>query len=126
MTAKHPFIFISSLIATMLVAGSLCAAQSDSNGISTLTGEIMDSLCAKAGSHDKMMQDMKSMGHDKSSCVAQCIRLGAKYVLYDSAKRAVYQLDDQEKAADFAGHKVRVSGTIEKNKIKIVEITRAD
>jgi len=126
MTTKRPFIFILSLIATMLVAGSLHAAQSDSSSISTLTGEIMDSLCAKAGSHDKMMQDMKSMGHDKSSCVAQCIRLGAKYVLYDSAKRAVYQLDDQEKAADFAGHKVRVSGTIEKNKIKIVEITRAD
>jgi hypothetical protein len=126
MTAKRSFICFSSLIATMLVAGSLCAAQSDSNSISTFTGEIMDSLCAKAGSHDQMMQDMKSMGHDKSSCSAQCVRLGAKYVLYDSAKRAVYQLDEQDKAAEFAGHKVRVSGTIEKKKIKIVEITRAD
>src|SRR5271170_5207339 len=111
MNAKHPFVRLSTLLATMLVAGFLYATQPDSNGASTFTGEIMDSLCAKDGSHDQMMHDMKSMGHDKSSCSVQCIRLGAKYVLYDSAKQAVYQLDDQEKAAEFAGRKVHVSGT---------------
>jgi hypothetical protein len=126
MSAKRHFIRISNLFAIILVAGSLYAAQSDSNLNSTFTGEIMDSLCAKAGSHDQMMEQMKSMGHDKSSCSAQCIRLGAKYVLYDSAKRAVYQLDDQEKAAEFAGHKVHISGTLEKTKIKIADIMKAD
>jgi hypothetical protein len=126
MADKHPFIRISTLLATMLVAGSLYATQSDSNVASTFTGEIMDSLCAKAGSHDQMMQDMKSMGHDKNSCSAQCVRLGAKYVLYDSAKRTIYQLDDQEKAGAFAGHKVRISGTLQKTKIKVAGIEGAD
>jgi hypothetical protein len=123
MSAKHPFLRIANLLAIILVTGSMYAAQSDSNNTSTFTGEIMDSLCAKAGSHDQMMHDMKSMGPDKSSCSAMCIRLGAKYVLYDSAKQAIYQLDDQDKAAEFAGHKVQVSGTLQKMKIKVANIS---
>jgi hypothetical protein len=123
MRATHPFLRIANLLAIIFVTGSLYAAQSDSNNISTFTGEIMDSLCAKAGSHDQMMHDMKSMGPDKSSCSAQCIRLGAKYVLYDSSKQAIYQLDDQDKAAEYAGHKVQVSGTLQKMKIKVTNIS---
>jgi hypothetical protein len=126
MNAKGYSIRISNLFAILLMAGSLPASPAQSNGASTFTGEIMDSLCAKNGSHDKMMQDMKSMGNDKNSCSTQCIRLGAKYVLYDSSKRAIYQLSDQGKATEFAGHKVRVSGTLEKTKIKVADITRAD
>lgn len=123
MSTKRPFLRIANLLAIMIMTGSMYATQSDSNNISTITGEIMDSLCAKAGSHDQMMHDMKSMGSDKSSCAAQCIKLGAKYVLYDSAKQATYQLDDQDKAAEFAGHKVQVSGTLQKMKIKVARIT---
>jgi len=126
MIAKRSFILISHFFATMLMAGSLLAGQPDANGASSFTGEIMDSLCAKNGSHDQMMQDMKSMGHDKASCAVQCVRLGAKYVLYDPAKRTVYQLDDQDKAAEFAGQKVRVSGTLQKTKIKVADIGRAN
>jgi hypothetical protein len=126
MSAKHPFHRIASLLAIMLVTGSLYAGQSDSSNTSTFTGEIMDSLCAKAGSHDQMMHDMKSMGPDKASCTAMCIRLGAKYVLYDSAKQAIYQLDNQDKASEFAGRKVQVSGTLQKTKIKVANISAAN
>ena len=126
MNAKRPSLKIAHLFAILLMAASAYASPPELNGASTFTGEIMDSLCAKNGSHDKMMQDMKSMGHDKSSCSAQCVRVGAKYVLYDSAKQQIYQLNDQEKAAEFAGHKVHVSGTLEKMKIKVANITRAD
>jgi hypothetical protein len=124
MTARRSFIHISTLLATIFVVGFLFAGQSDRNGISTFTGEITDSICAKNGSHDQMMQEMKSMGNDKASCSVQCLRLGAKYVLVDSAKGAVYQLDNQDKAAEFAGLKVRVSGTVQKNKIKVADIAR--
>jgi hypothetical protein len=126
MTAKNGFIRISSLLLTMLVALSLCAAQADSNAVSTFTGEIMDSLCAKVGSHDQMMQDMKSMGKDKTTCSAKCIQLGAKYVLFDSSRKAIYELDDQDKAEKFAGHKVRVSGALQKKKIRVSSIEAAD
>lgn len=113
-------------LGTMLVATSLYATQTDSNISSIFTGEIMDSLCAKAGSHDQMMQDMKSMGRDGNSCSVKCIQLGGKYVLYDSSKRIIYELDDQEKAGEFAGHKVRVSGALQKKKIKIAHIEAAN
>jgi hypothetical protein len=126
MNAKRASIRIAHLFPILLMAASVYAAPPELNGASTFSGEIIDSLCAKNGSHDKMMQDMKSMGPDKNSCSAQCIKVGAKYVLFDSAKQATYQLNDQDKAAEFAGHKVHVSGTLEKMKIKVASITRAD
>jgi hypothetical protein len=113
---------IRHFLVPILLAGSVYATQADSNIPSTFTGEVMDSLCAKAGSHDQMMQDMKSMGTDKKSCSVKCIQLGAKYVLYDSAKRSVYELDNQDKAGEFAGQKVRVSGTLQKKKLKVEKI----
>lgn len=86
----------------------------------------MDSLCAKDGTHDGMMEQMKSMGRDKATCALKCSQLGAKYVLFDPAKKEVYGLDDQEKAEAFAGKKVRVSGTLQKNKIKVESIGSVD
>ncbi len=40
--------------------------------------------------------------------------MGGKFVLYDSAKKATYQLDDQEKPKEFARQKVKVTGTYDK------------
>jgi|SRR5579872_780247 len=100
--------------------------HADDKGASVFTGEIMDSLCAKEGSHDKMMDEMKSMGRDKQTCAQKCVQLGAKYVLFDPEKKAVYALDDQDKAASFAGQKVRVKGTLEKKKIRVSSIESAN
>ena len=125
MTIKNTFILVLPLLFAVLAAGSLCSAQSDSNTSSTFSGEIMDSLCAKAGSHDQMMKDMKSMGKDKMTCSAKCIQLGAKYVLFDSTNKSIYELDDQTKAEQFAGQKVRVSGALQKRKIKVASIEAA-
>jgi len=88
----------------------------------TFSGEIMDDLCAKYKSHDKMMQQMKSMTSDPAMCTKRCIQLGAHYVLYDRQKDAIYKLDNPQKAEPFAGKTVRISGTLEKNKIKIASI----
>jgi hypothetical protein len=104
----------------------LYATQPDSNAASIFTGEVTDSLCAKAGSHEPMMQEMKSMTHDKATCSAKCVQLGGKYVLYDSGNKTIYQLDDQDKAAKFAGHNVRISGTVQKKKIKVASIEATD
>jgi hypothetical protein len=111
------------LLSTPLLALPLCAGQS---GLQVFTGEVMDSLCAKNGSHDEMMDEMKSMGRDKATCTQKCIQLGGKYVLYDAAKKTVYNLDDPDKVEAFAGRKVRVSGTLEKNKIRVSSVQAAD
>lgn len=70
----------------------------------SFTGEIMDSNCAKTGAHNPKMGDAKT-------CTDACVKGGAKYVLYNSSTKAIYQLDDQSKPKDFSGQKVKVSGT---------------
>ena len=87
------------------------------------TGEIMDSSCAKTGSHEAMEKEHK-MGHDAKVCTTQCVKNGgAKYVLYMNKK--AYELDDQTKPEAFAGQKVKVSGKMEKGKIHVDNIEAA-
>jgi hypothetical protein len=117
---------IPYLLSSILIATCLYAAPPDSNVTTIFTGEVTDSLCAAAGSHEPMMQQMKSMSHDKATCSAKCVQLGAKYVLYDSGNKTIYALDNQEKAANFAGHNVRISGTLQKKKIKVASIEATD
>jgi hypothetical protein len=110
------------LFLTAPLMGAQPKAQTGMADAQTFSGEIMDALCAKDGTHEKMMAEMKNMGRDKNSCATMCARLGSKYVLYDSSKKAIYSLDDQGKAEAFAGQTVRVLGTLEKSKIKIESI----
>ncbi|MGA9509088.1 MAG: DUF5818 domain-containing protein [Candidatus Sulfotelmatobacter sp.] len=110
------------LFLTAPLMGAQPKAQSGTANAQGFAGEIMDSLCAKNGSHDEMMDQMKSMGRDKKTCVMKCVQLGAKYVLFDASKKTIYALDDQDKAEAFAGQTVRVQGTLQKNKIKVESI----
>ncbi|MGA2391370.1 MAG: hypothetical protein ABR955_16660 [Verrucomicrobiota bacterium] len=114
-------LYLGLLLSAPLM-GAQPKTQSGMANAQTFSGEIMDSLCAKDGTHEKMMAEMKNMGRDKNSCATMCARLGSKYVLYDGSKKAIYSLDDQGKAEAFAGQTVRVLGTLEKSKIKIESI----
>jgi Protein of unknown function (DUF5818) len=49
----------------------------------------------------------------KKMCTAKCIKAGGKYVLYDAAAKKVYALDDQTKPEQFAGQKVKVTGSLD-------------
>ena len=93
-------------------------------GNKVFSGEIMDSQCAAMGSH----QMMKSEGaNDAKECTLKCVAMGGRFVLYDSANKAVYQLDDQEKAKPFEGKNVKVTGTLEvaKNLVHVTDIQPA-
>lgn len=77
----------------------------------TYSGEIMDSACAKAGSHATMM---KNAGvKTAKECTEACVKMGSKYVLFDKSTKKVYQLDDQTKPEQFAGQKVTVKGNLD-------------
>ena len=71
----------------------------------------MDSACAKAGSHDGMMEQagLKTA----KDCTEACVKGGNKYVLYNKTSKKVYQLDDQTKPQQFAGQNVTVKGTLD-------------
>jgi hypothetical protein len=86
----------------------------------TFSGEIMDSQCAKNGSHEMMLKK-EGMGDKdpndpmvKKMCTQNCVKMGGKYVLFEPASKAVYELDEQTKAEQFAGQKVKVTGTLDK------------
>lgn len=116
--------YLSLLTSFIILVGLSWAWQSEQG--QNFSGEVMDDLCAKDKTHAKMMDQMKSMGNDPAVCSKKCVELGAKYVLYDQQKDTVYGLADQDRAEAFAGHKVRISGTLDKKRIKIAKIEFAD
>lgn len=90
----------------MLLGAGLAAAKDR-----TFSGEIMDSACAKEGSHEAMMK--KAGLTDQGACVKACVKMGSKYVLFDAASKTTYELDDQSKPQEFAGKNVQVTGTLD-------------
>jgi hypothetical protein len=52
-----------------------------------------------------MMKDMP-----EAKCVVECVKHGAKYALFDG--KNVYVLSDQKTPEQFAGKKVKVTGTL--------------
>jgi len=100
-------IAIGAVAAVMLLGLGLARAADR-----TFTGEIMDSSCASMGSHAGMMKGKDANDPAvRKLCTETCVKMGAKYVLYNATRKTTYKLDDQEKPADFAGQKVKVTGT---------------
>jgi hypothetical protein len=77
------------------------------NRDTTFRGEIMDSFCADMGSHETITTSFRSA----RDCTIDCVKFGAKYVLYSPNRNKAYRLDDQGAPALFAGEKVRITGT---------------
>ena len=86
------------------------AMMSPAGKARSFTGEIWDSDCAKAGSHEEMMKGEGS--HNAKECTLECVSgMGSKFVLYNKATKTIYELSDQDKAKEYAGQRVRVTGT---------------
>ena len=108
---------LGSTVLALLAVGFSAAADM------TYSGEIMDSSCAKMGSHEGMMKAHPGI-KDAKGCTLGCVKGGAKFVLYDASSKTVYELDDQQKPVQFAGDKVKVMGTLDKatNTIHVTDI----
>ena len=111
------------VVAVVLSGFSLAAPKGK-----TFKGEIMDSQCSMNRSHAEMLKK-EGMGDKdptdpmaKAMCTKNCVKMGGKYVLYDSASKKVYQLDDQTKPEQFAGQNVKVTGTLSKDTIHVTNI----
>src|ERR1700693_4399820 len=109
------FAIAGSLMMVLLSVGFAVAQDRSFNG------EIMDSACAKMGSHEGMMKGHPGI-KDAKACTLGCVKGGAKFVLYDESSKSVYQLDDQKKPMEFAGEKVTVSGTLD-DSTKTIHVT---
>ena len=91
----------------------------------TFAGEVMDSKCAMFSGHDAVMNS----GESAKDCTLRCVQTGgimsAKYVLFDAAGKATYQLDDQKTPEQFAGAKVKVTGTYDAS-TKTIHVTKIE
>ncbi len=96
----------AGLLMLVLMSPGFAKAQNK-----TFNGEIMDSNCAKTGSHDEMMK--KHAIKTEKACTQGCVKMGGKYVLYDANSKTTYQLDDQKKPQQFAGEKVKITGNLD-------------
>jgi hypothetical protein len=90
-------------------------------------GEIADSSCALnvhslTRSHREMLQG-KGMGKTAADCSRICVQhYGSHFVMQDK-KQNVFNLDDQKKAAQFAGMHVVITGyLVSKDSIHVVAI----
>jgi len=112
--------------AILLIALALFASYAfskdkpkDKENSLVLHGAVMDSQCAfnvhsDAHSHEWMTKRGVQGATDEESCTQHCVKdMGGSYVLV--AKKDVYKLDDQIKAEQYAGKKVKVSGTMDAN-----------
>ncbi len=107
-----------ALLAFLMTATGLAANH-------VFTGQIMDSACAAMGSHNA---GYKMTGtHTPRACTLACVKAGSKFVLYDSATKTIYKLDNQVKPRAFAGENVKVIGTYNRTSktIHVVNIEAA-
>lgn len=93
-------------------------SNSKTPATTSVVGYISDSMCG--------LKHMSGMGDDKS-CTLACVKKGGKFVLADSDHKRVYQLDraGQEKAREFAGQKVTVTGRLSGKTIRVTAIEAA-
>jgi len=100
---------MKKLTLALLASAVLVSLNLGAQKAQTFTGEVMDSQCALLGGH----QLMAKKGENAKDCSMRCVSIGGKYVLFDTAKKEAYQLDDQKKASQFAGAMAKVSGTFD-------------
>jgi hypothetical protein len=73
-------------------------------------GYVIDETCAS-----------KPAMKGNEACARKCIKGGSPAALL-TADAKVYKLDDQAKAVEHAGHKVKITGTLDGDTIKIESI----
>jgi hypothetical protein len=108
---------LALLILGMAVALPMSANAQKGSRETTVVGFISDNHCG--------LKHMDGMESDKA-CVLMCVANG-KFVLADRVHKKVYQLDKvgQDKAREFAGQRVKITGRITGKTIRVVSIEAA-
>ena len=105
-----------SMLSALATTGTAQKTKAKTTSPKTLVGYISDSSCG--------LQHMAGM-NDKD-CTLMCAKNG-KFVLADRDNKVVYQLDKvgQEKAGEFAGQKVKITGRVSGKTIRVTTIEAA-
>jgi len=107
--------FTFSVLGILLAAGLTLAAPGK-DPAKTFVGNIGDSMC---GAKHMMA------GESDKNCTLECVKGGSKYILIDPSGK-IYKLSDQKKPEQFAGAKVKVTGTLNGDTIVVTSIAAAN
>lgn len=110
---------LSAPFALILVVAAIAfvvSVQAQQKGEETIVGYIGDSQCGL--NHPMEMGDAKA-------CTLKCVEGGGKFILADRDHKIVYALDAQDKAREFAGQKVKVTGRVDA-KAKTIQVTKIE
>ena len=99
----------------LLLAAGLSLAAPGKDPAKTFVGNIGDSMC---GAKHMMA------GESDKDCTLECVKAGSKFILIDSSGK-IYQLSDQKTPEQFAGAKVKVTGTLKGDTITVTSIVAA-
>jgi hypothetical protein len=110
-------IIVLGIVITLSLTSTAQNSNNKSGPETSLVGYISDNHCG--------LKHMAGMGDDKS-CTLMCVKNG-KFVLADRDHKKVYQLDKtgQEKAREFAGQKVKVTGRLSGRTMRVTAIEAA-
>lgn len=97
------------MFASVAFCALLTATDSSAQQVQIFRGVIADSMCATAAGHTPMLRPRETM----AECTIECVKKGAKFVLFSSDNRVVYQLDDQNRPRAFAARMVAVIGDLD-------------
>lgn len=100
--------------ALFLAAGMSMAAPKEAAKGKTFVGDISDKMC---GAKHMMEGGAKD-------CTLKCVESGSQFVLA-TPKGKIYDLSDQDKPKEFAGQKVKVTGTLDGDTIQVTAIEAA-
>jgi hypothetical protein len=64
-------------------------------------------------------------GTHSAGCVTKCVKDGASYALFTPADKKIYTITNADKVAEHAGRHVKISGTLDGEKITIKSIEPA-
>lgn len=105
-----------SMLSALATTAPAQKAKAKTAAEKTIVGYISDSSCG--------LQHMAGM--IEKDCTLMCAKNG-KFVLADRDHKVVYQLDSvgQEKAREFAGQKVKITGRISGKTIRVTAIEAA-
>ena len=93
-------------LSTAVFAGDTAAAPT------AMKGWIVDSFCGA-----------KNANAEGQGCAKDCFKKGAKLELVADGK--TYQISDQKAASEHLGHEVVITGTLDKDTIKVDKIEAA-
>ena len=99
----------------LLLATGWSLAAPAKDAAKSFVGSIGDSMCGA-----KHMMP----GESDKDCTLECVKGGAKYILIDPTGK-IYQLSEQKQPEQFAGSKVKVTGTLKGDTILVGSIEAA-